>query len=144
MAGTCATGCTSRTTARGCWQVLLKGRTGEKYNIGGDNERTNLEIVDRLCDALDELRPARANPALAELPGVSSYRALKTRVPDRPGHDRRYAIDATKIRRELGWRPQHAVEHGLFRTVSWYLEHRGWCEHVQAGRYDRERLGLKP
>jgi len=123
--------------------VLLKGRTGEKYNIGGDNERTNLEIVDRLCEALDELRPVRSNPALAALPGASSYRALQTRVPDRPGHDRRYAIDATKIRRELGWRPQHAVEPGLLRTVRWYLEHRDWCEQVQAGRYDRERLGLK-
>ena len=123
--------------------VLLKGRTGEKYNIGGDNERTNLEIVDRLCEALDELRPVRSNPALAALRGASSYRALQTRVPDRPGHDRRYAIDATKIRRELGWRPQHAVEPGLFRTVCWYLEHRDWCEQVQAGRYDRERLGLK-
>ena len=123
--------------------VLLKGRAGEKYNIGGDNERTNLEIVDRLCEALDELRPVRSNPALAALSGASSYRALKTRVPDRPGHDRRYAIDATKIRRELGWGPLHAVEPGLFQTVRWYLEHRDWCEQVQAGRYDRERLGLK-
>jgi dTDP-glucose 4,6-dehydratase len=123
--------------------VLRKGRVGEKYNIGGDNERTNLEIVDRLCDALDELRPIRSNPAIADMPGVSSYRALKTLVPDRPGHDRRYAIDAAKIRRELGWRPQHVVEDGLFHTVRWYLEHRDWCEQVQAGRYDRERLGLK-
>jgi dTDP-glucose 4,6-dehydratase len=123
--------------------VLLKGRAGEKYNIGGDNERTNLEIVDRLCEALDELRPVRSNPALAALSGASSYRALKTRVPDRPGHDRRYAIDATKIRRELGWGPLHAVEPGLLQTVRWYLEHRDWCEQVQAGRYDRERLGLK-
>jgi dTDP-glucose 4,6-dehydratase len=122
--------------------VLRKGRVGEKYNVGGDNERTNLEIVDRLCDALDELRPIRSNPAVAEMPGVSSYRALKTLVPDRPGHDRRYAIDAAKIRRELGWSPQHVVEDGLFRTVRWYLEHRDWCEQVLAGRYDRERLGL--
>lgn len=127
----------------GLLQVLRKGRAGEKYNIGGDNERTNLEIVDRLCDALDELRPIHTNPALAEIPGVSSYRALKTLVPDRPGHDRRYAIDAAKIRRELGWAPQHVVEDGLLRTVSWYLEHKDWCEQVQAGRYDRERLGLK-
>lgn len=123
--------------------VLRNGRVGEKYNVGGDNERTNLEIVDHLCDALDELRPIRSNPALAEMPGLSSYRALKTLVPDRPGHDRRYAIDAAKIRRELGWKPQHVVEDGLFRTVSWYLEHKDWCQQVQAGRYDRERLGLK-
>jgi dTDP-glucose 4,6-dehydratase len=111
--------------------------------VGGDNERTNLEIVDRLCDALDQLRPIRSNPALAEMPDASSYRALKTLVPDRPGHDRRYAIDATKIRRELGWRSEHAVEEGLSRTVGWYLEHQDWCEQVLAGRYDRERLGLK-
>ena len=123
--------------------VLRKGRVGEKYNIGGDNERTNLAIVDRLCDALDELLPVRSNPALAGMPGGSSYRALKTLVPDRPGHDRRYAIDAQKIRRELGWRPRHAVEDGLFRTVRWYIEHRDWCERMLAGRYDRERLGLK-
>jgi len=122
--------------------VLRKGRVGEKYNVGGGNERTNLEIVDRLCDALDELRPIRSNPAVAEMPGPSSYRALKTLVPDRPGHDRRYAIDAAKIRRELGWSPQHVVEDGLFRTVRWYLEHKDWCEQVLAGRYDRERLGL--
>ena len=127
----------------GLLQVLRKGRVGEKYNIGGDNERTNLEIVDRLCDALDELLPIHSNPALAGIPGASSYRALKTLVPDRPGHDRRYAIDAAKIRHELGWAPQHVVEDGLFRTVSWYLEHKDWCEQVQAGRYDRERLGLK-
>ena len=122
--------------------VLRKGRVGEKYNVGGGNERTNLEIVDHLCDALDELRPIRSNPAVAEMPGPSSYRALKTLVPDRPGHDRRYAIDAAKIRRELGWSPQHVVEDGLFRTVRWYLEHKDWCEQVLAGRYDRERLGL--
>ncbi len=111
--------------------VLRKGRLGEKYNIGGGNERTNLEIVDRICDALDQLRPAAA-----------ARSALKTFVPDRPGHDRRYAIDATKIRRELGWTPRHTFETGLRETVVWYLEHRAWCEAVQAGRYDRQRLGL--
>jgi dTDP-glucose 4,6-dehydratase len=111
--------------------VLAKGRVGEKYNIGGGNERTNLEIVDLICDAVDELRPAAA-----------SRRALKTFVADRPGHDRRYAIDATKIRRELGWAPKHTFESGLRATVQWYLDHRDWCEQVQAGRYDRQRLGL--
>jgi dTDP-glucose 4,6-dehydratase len=111
--------------------VLAKGRVGEKYNIGGGNERTNREIVDRICDVLDDLRPSS-----------TSHRALRAYVPDRPGHDRRYAIDATKIRRELGWEPQHTFEMGLRETVRWYLEHREWCEQVQSGRYRRERLGL--
>ena len=119
--------------------VLEKGRAGERYNIGGGNERTNVEIVDGICDALDELRPPASNPAMKNR---SSYRDLKTFVPDRPGHDRRYAIDATKIRRELGWSPRHSFEDGLQATARWYLEHRDWCQAVQAGRYDRERLGL--
>jgi dTDP-glucose 4,6-dehydratase len=111
--------------------VLDKGRVGEKYNIGGGSERTNLQVVDGLCDALDRLRPKAVG-----------YRALKTFVPDRPGHDWRYAIDATRIRRELGWEPLHTFEEGLLETARWYLEHRDWCEAVQAGRYDRRRLGL--
>jgi len=122
----------------GILEVLAKGRAGEKYNIGGGNERTNLEIVDRVCDVLEDLRPARTNPAL----GGRSYRELKTFVADRPGHDRRYAIDAGKIRRELGWTPRRTFEEGLAHTAKWYLEHRTWCEQVQAGRYDRSRLGL--
>jgi dTDP-glucose 4,6-dehydratase len=111
--------------------VLTGGRPGEKYNIGGGNERTNLQIVDLICATLDELRPAPRGHA-----------ALKTFVPDRPGHDRRYAIDASKIRAELGWRPRHTFETGLRDTIAWYLEHREWCEQVQAGRYERQRLGL--
>jgi dTDP-glucose 4,6-dehydratase len=126
--------------------VLRKGRVGEKYNVGGGNERTNLEVVDRLCDALDELRPP-SNEVLPGLKGrhardMRSYRDLKTFVPDRPGHDRRYAIDAAKIRRELGWTPRRTFEEGLKETVRWYLDRQDWCEAVQAGRYDRERLGL--
>ena len=117
--------------AAGLLLVLRNGRVGEKYNIGGGNERTNLEIVDGICDALDDARP-----------GSASRRALKTFVPDRPGHDRRYAIDAAKIRRELGWTPRRTLETGLRETVQWYLDHRDWCEAVQAGRYDRTRLGL--
>jgi dTDP-glucose 4,6-dehydratase len=119
--------------------ALDSGRPGDKYNIGGANERTNLEVVDGICDALEQLRPAAGNPALH---GRAGYRELKTFVPDRPGHDRRYAIDASKMRRELSWAPQHGFEDGLRSTTRWYLEHRGWCEAVQKGRYDRERLGL--
>ncbi|HUK33993.1 MAG TPA: dTDP-glucose 4,6-dehydratase [Vicinamibacterales bacterium] len=111
--------------------VLAKGRVGEKYNIGGGGERTNVQVVDAICDALDAVRPQGA-----------SYKSLKTFVKDRPGHDRRYAIDASKIRRELGWTPRRSFEDGLRETASWYVEHRAWCEGVQAGRYDRGRLGL--
>ena len=117
--------------AEGILLVLRQGRAGEKYNIGGGSERTNLEVVSLICDALDELRPAR-----------ESHHALKTFVPDRPGHDRRYAIDASKIRRELQWAPSRPFEQGLRDTVRWYVEHRDWCAAVQAGRYDRQRLGL--
>jgi dTDP-glucose 4,6-dehydratase len=117
--------------AAGLLLVLRRGRTGEKYNIGGGNERTNLEVVNLVCDALDELRP-----------GPASHHALKTFVPDRPGHDRRYAIDARKIREELQWQPTRRFEDGLRDTVRWYVEHRNWCDGVQAGRYGRERLGL--
>jgi dTDP-glucose 4,6-dehydratase len=125
-----------------CEGILLaleKGRPGEKYNIGGGNERTNLQVVDALCAVLDRELPAARNPALA---GRKSYSELKTFVKDRPGHDRRYAIDATKARTELGWRPRHDFEAGLAETVGWYLRNRAWCEGVQAGRYARERLGL--
>jgi dTDP-glucose 4,6-dehydratase len=123
----------------GLLMVLEQGRAGEKYNIGGDSERTNLQVVDALCFALDALWPPASNPALK---GAASYASLKTFVADRPGHDRRYAIDAAKIRRELGWAPRHDFEGGLGATIAWYLEHRAWCSQVQHGRYDRQRLGL--
>jgi len=121
--------------------VLQRGQVGEKYNIGGQNEHTNLEVVDRICAALDEWLPAPQNAALTAR-GLSSYAALKTFVRDRPGHDRRYAIDASKIRRALGWQPRHDFDAGIRQTVRWYLEHRDWCRAVQSGVYSRERLGL--
>jgi dTDP-glucose 4,6-dehydratase len=123
----------------GLMLVLEKGRAGEKYNVGGGGEHTNVEIVDALCDALEALRPSASNLALT---GTGGYRALKTFVPDRPGHDRRYAIDATKIARELGWKARHTFAEGLGETAAWYLEHRDWCDVVQRGKYDRGRLGL--
>jgi dTDP-glucose 4,6-dehydratase len=123
--------------------VLEHGRLGEKYNIGGSNERSNLEMVDAICEQIDRVLPAAENPALAAA-GLKEYAELKSFVPDRPGHDRRYAIDATKIREELGWRPAHDLEAGIAATVRWYLAHRDWCEDVQEGSYRRERLGLTP
>jgi dTDP-glucose 4,6-dehydratase len=121
--------------------ALERGQPGEKYNIGGGNERNNREVVDRICALLDAERPPARNPETAAR-GLASYAALRSFVPDRPGHDRRYAIDSAKIRRELGWRPRHDFDAGLLRTVRWYLDNREWCEAVQAGRYGRERLGL--
>jgi dTDP-glucose 4,6-dehydratase len=121
--------------------ALQSGKPGEKYNIGGGNERTNLQIVDRLCEEIEKVFPAAENPAM-QRQGKASYLELKTFVPDRPGHDRRYAIDATKIRAELGWQPDHDFEAGLAKTVRWYFDHRAWCETVLAGKYQRERLGL--
>ncbi len=123
--------------------VLQRGEPGSQYNIGGGGERTNLAMVDALCAALEQVRPAARNTRLAAS-GIASYSALKTFVQDRPGHDRRYAIDSQKIRRELGWTPSYTLEAGLERTVRWYLEHRGWCDSVQKGTYSRERLGLSP
>ncbi len=121
--------------------ALRKGRSGECYNIGGGNERTNIEVIDRICDVLDQHRPAAENPALQGRV-KKSYRELKTFVEDRPGHDRRYAIDATKISTELGWKADFGFDDGMERTVRWYLNNEKWCEDVQSGNYRRERLGL--
>ena len=114
-------------------RVIRHGRAGRTYNVGGRSERTNLEVVHLLCDIVDELRP-RA--------GAGSRRDLVTFVTDRPGHDRRYAIDSRRIEQELGWRPGHSFEQGLRQTVAWYLEHRDWCDEVTRDRYDGRRLGL--
>jgi dTDP-glucose 4,6-dehydratase len=104
--------------------VLAKGRPGETYNIGGNSERRNLEVVHAICDALQEARPR-----------AGGYRELVEFVKDRPGHDRRYAIDASKIRRELGWAPRETFESGLARTVRWYLDHGAWVAQVKSGEY---------
>jgi dTDP-glucose 4,6-dehydratase len=114
-------------------RVLDQGRPGESYCIGGRCERTNLALLDALIALLDELRPAADG---------QSYARLKTFVPDRPGHDRRYAMDITKITRELGWSPSETLESGLGKTVRWYLENRPWCEAIATRCYNRERLGL--
>ena len=106
-------------------EVLAHGRVGETYNIGGWNEKPNVEIVETVCALLDEMRPDPAGP----------YLRLVKHVVDRPGHDRRYAIDARKIERELGWRPAETFESGLRKTVRWYLDHAGWVERVQTGAY---------
>ncbi len=111
-----------RDHAEALWQVLTRGRAGETYNIGGHNEWPNLRIVERICDLVDELAP--------HLGGQS--RKLITFVKDRPGHDRRYAIDASKIERELGWTPAHTFDQGLRETVQWYLENQAWVQRVQA------------
>ncbi len=111
--------------------VLERGIVGETYAIGGRNERRNLDVVRAICDLLDELAPAE-----------SPRRDLIRFVPDRPGHDLRYAIDASKIDRELGWRPRETFESGLRKTVEWYLENAWWWTRVQSGGYRRERLGL--
>ncbi len=120
--------------------AALFGVTGAKYNIGGNNEFTNLQLVNLLCDELERYRPAADNVQLAAA-GRSSYAELQRFVTDRPGHDRRYAIDASLIRRELGWAPTHDLASGLAATVQWYLANPAWCDTVLSRGYDRERLG---
>jgi dTDP-glucose 4,6-dehydratase len=117
--------------------VLAGGRLGEVYNIGGWNEKPNLEIVHTVCALLDELAPAAAGGAVSTATGqpVQRYAELIAHVKDRPGHDRRYAIDARKIERELGWRPAETFETGIRKTVQWYLAHGNWVARVQSGAY---------
>jgi dTDP-glucose 4,6-dehydratase len=115
--------------------VAERGAVGESYNIGGWNERRNIDVVKAICGLVDELAP---NPAIGPREALIAY------VPDRPGHDLRYAIDASKIKRELGWVPSETFEGGLRKTVRWYLENRTWWERVRSGVYQGERLGVIP
>ncbi|SKA13929.1 dTDP-glucose 4,6 dehydratase [Vibrio cincinnatiensis] len=117
--------------ARALYKVVTEGKVGETYNIGGHNEKKNVEVVEAICTILDAL-----------VPKTTSYAEQITYVQDRPGHDRRYAIDASKIERELGWKPEETFESGIRKTVEWYLDNQEWCQNVQDGSYQRERLGI--
>ena len=120
--------------AKALLKVLSAGKVGETYNIGGHNEQRNRDVVTTICDLLEELAPNK--PA-----GVINYKDLITYVADRPGHDQRYAIDASKIQQELGWQPQETFESGIRKTVAWYLANQNWCERILTGEYRLERLG---
>lgn len=119
--------------ARALYKVVTEGVVGETYNIGGHNEKQNIEVVKTICKILDELKPQMNGQA---------YESLITFVKDRPGHDLRYAIDATKIQKELDWTPTETFETGIRKTVQWYLNNLDWCHRVQDGSYQRERLGV--
>lgn len=118
--------------ARALYRVVTKGKVGETYNIGGHNEKQNLEVVQIICEILDVL-----------VPKETSYVEQISYVQDRPGHDRRYAIDSSKMQKELGWIPEETFETGLKKTVQWYLDNVVWCKNVQDGSYQRERLGVE-
>lgn len=124
--------------ARALYKVITEGKIGETYNIGGHNEKQNIDVVLTICKLLDELRPlSQSNLSIKE------HKELITFVQDRPGHDVRYAIDASKIKRELGWVPEETFDSGIRKTVKWYLENLAWAHRVQDGSYQRERLGAQ-
>jgi dTDP-glucose 4,6-dehydratase len=132
--------------ARALYKVVTEGKVGETYNIGGHNEKQNIEVVKTICKTLDELKPigrgALNAPAGVNSP-LQSYADLITHVKDRPGHDRRYAIDPTKMQNELGWAPEETFETGLRKTVQWYLDNEQWWQNVLNGSYKLERIGDK-
>jgi len=124
--------------ARALYRVITKGEVGETYNIGGHNEKKNIEVVKTICAILEELAPIQHSTL-----NIQNYESLMTFVKDRPGHDRRYAIDASKIANELGWKPEETFETGLRKTVAWYLNNREWWKRVLNGEYQLGRLGEK-
>tara|TARA_R110001599_G_scaffold99341_1_gene254706 strand:- start:5421 stop:6488 length:1068 start_codon:yes stop_codon:yes gene_type:complete len=126
--------------ARALYKVVSKGVVGETYNIGGHNEKKNIEVVEILCTLLDELIPTSSNDITSHL---SKYNELITFVKDRPGHDVRYAIDASKIERDLDWVPEESFETGIRKTVEWYLNNKSWWSRVLSGEYQLERIGGK-
>ena len=125
--------------ARALYKVVTEGEIGETYNIGGHNEKQNIEVVHTICDLLEELVPHNAHSMAGS--NNKGFKRLITYVADRPGHDVRYAIDASKIDKELGWKPEETFETGMKKTVQWYLANSEWAERVQDGSYQRERLG---
>jgi dTDP-glucose 4,6-dehydratase len=135
--------------ARALYKVVTEGKIGETYNIGGHNEKQNIEVVRTICALLDEYvgegRGVRSEgqPLMLNSSHPTPHESLITYVQDRPGHDLRYAIDASKVQRELGWQPQETFESGIRKTVEWYLNNLDWCRRVQDGSYQRERLGVK-
>jgi dTDP-glucose 4,6-dehydratase len=128
---------------RAIFEVLTRAEPGSTFNVGGRSERTNIDIVTLICALLDEAVPwaSNASGALGR-PSTGRYSDLITFVPDRPGHDRRYAVDPSGIEHALGWTPAHSFDDGIRKTVHWYLENRAWCDRVSSGAYRRERLGL--
>jgi dTDP-glucose 4,6-dehydratase len=127
--------------ARALYKVITEGQVGETYNIGGHNEKQNIEVATMLCDLLQKLAPLSSR-GRCNRESVQHYRDLITFVEDRPGHDLRYAIDAGKIQRTLGWAPRETFESGLEKTVQWYLANQDWCVRMQDGSYQRQRLGV--
>ena len=125
--------------ARALYKVVTEGVIGETYNIGGHNEKQNIEVVHTICKLLEELVPDNSNSIAGG--SEKGFMGLITYVTDRPGHDVRYAIDASKIEKELGWKPEESFESGIRKTVEWYLSNNEWVKHVQDGSYKRERLG---